>query len=386
MSCKNAKEILSKARKEYGSSRTEEGSSTRSSDNTKAKKITKAAFVELGTDDEDDDSGSVEARSVSVHAANASENVNIDSGCGKSMTPYGHHLTNAVPKRITVRLAEDSVIKSTHVGNFSLPVSGGPSHKMLLIPNLQEALLSVSQLCDDGNVVCFTSTGCSIFSDSHLDLSSLGRPVGVGERRGNLYYLPNSVGAFSTSTTTSGSDGDSLLLWHQRLGHIGLKPLKSLLKSCHISPRLFNELDVQKCPICVQSKMHRLKFSTRSSYRSTTKGELIHSDVCSFEEQSREGFHYWITFIDDFSKETTAYPLKSKDQSFQSFLHFKAMFKKSGDFTIKELRSDNGGEYMNGPFLAFLLGEGIKHEPGPPHSPELNGVAEQANRTICEKV
>lgn len=319
----------------------------------------------------------VEARSVSVHAAHpTADDVNIDSGCGKLMTPHQHHLTYLVPKRVTVPLADDSIIKSKHTGTFCLPVSTNPSHKMLLVPDLQEALLLVSQLCDDGNMVCFTSKGCSIFNDSDLNLSSLGKPSGLGERRGNLYYLPGLVGAFSAPTASMDSDVDSLLVWHQRLGHIGLKPLKSLLKSFPISPCLNNEIDVQRCPTCVQSKMNRLEFSSRSPYRSTTKGYLIHSNVCSLEEPSREGFWYWVTFIDNFSKESAAYPLKSKDQAFQSFLHFKSLFEKSGEFSVKELRSDNSGEYMKGPFLASLIGEGIKHKPGPPHSPELNGVAE----------
>lgn len=258
---------------------------------------------------------------------------------------------------------------------------------MLLVPDLQEPLLSVSQLCDDGNTVCFTSEGRFIFNNNDFDLASLSRPAGVGERRGNLYYLPGSVGAFSASITPKlGSDNNSLLLWHQRLGHIGLKLLKTLLRTCNIRARLFNEIEVQRCSTCVQSKMHWLKFSSRSAYWSKSKGDLNYSDVCSFEEKSREGFKYWITFIDDYSKESTAYPLKYKDQAYQSFMHFKSMFEKSGHFTIKELRSDNGSEYINGPFCDFLLKGGIKHEPGPPHSPELNGVAERANRTICEKV
>lgn len=28
----------------------------------------------------------------------------------------------------------------------------------------------------------------------------------------------------------------------------------------------------------------------------------------------------------------------------------------------------------------------MKHEPGPPHSPQLNGVAEKANRSLCDRL
>lgn len=34
----------------------------------------------------------------------------------------------------------------------------------------------------------------------------------------------------------------------------------------------------------------------------------------------------------------------------------------------------------------FLESRGIQHDPGPPHSPELKGVAERWNWTICDKI
>lgn len=140
------------------------------------------------------------------------------------------------------------------------------------------------------------------------------------------------------------------------------------------------------CSICVRAKMHRLQFTSRRHHRASRRGEIIHSDLCSFETQSREGFRYWVTFINDYSKETFVYTLKYKHQTFSSFKHFKALFENHDGSTIQHLVSDNGGEYVSKEFQEFLLSEGIQHKPGPPHSPELNGVAERANRTLCERV
>jgi transposase InsO family protein len=50
------------------------------------------------------------------------------------------------------------------------------------------------------------------------------------------------------------------------------------------------------------------------------------------------------------------------------------------------MRSDNRGEYISTEFANYLAQAGIQHEPGPPHLPELNGVAEQANQTIGNMV
>ena len=52
---------------------------------------------------------------------------------------------------------------------------------------------------------------------------------------------------------------------------------------------------------------------------------------------------------------------------------------------IKYLRIDNGREYA-GDLLPLLKEIGIKHEHGPPYSPQSNGKAERLNRTLNEHV
>ena len=49
---------------------------------------------------------------------------------------------------------------------------------------------------------------------------------------------------------------------------------------------------------------------------------------------------------------------------------------------IKTLRSDNGGEYIDGDFTDFCAKEGIKREWIAPYNPKQNGVVERKNRTI----
>lgn len=143
-----------------------------------------------------------------------------------------------------------------------------------------------------------------------------------------------------------------------------------------------NEIEVQKCSTCVQSKMSRSAFKSRSSHRASLPGELIHSDFGSYEVLSREGYKYFVSFVDDFSKFVSIFPMKSKSSVFSCFKLFRAAFEKKKRCAIVSLRSDNGGEYMSKEFEDYLSSAGITHEPGPPHSPELNGVAERTNRTI----
>jgi transposase InsO family protein len=128
--------------------------------------------------------------------------------------------------------------------------------------------------------------------------------------------------------------------------------------------------------------MSRRAFKSRGAHRSDQPGELIHSNVGSYEVSSRKGYKYFITFINDCSKFLQVYPMKFENDAFNCFKLFRASFEKSGAYNIKSLQTDNGGEYLSNEFSAYLGSAGIKHKPGPPHSPELNGVAERANRTI----
>lgn len=93
------------------------------------------------------------------------------------------------------------------------------------------------------------------------------------------------------------------------------------------------------------------------------------SNVCSFEHLSREGFHMRVIFIDDFSKSTAVYPLRSKNQTFQYFRHFHSAFEKQNSCSILSLVSENGGEYMGHKFQNHLCDKGIVHEPGTPPPP-----------------
>jgi hypothetical protein len=147
-----------------------------------------------------------------------------------------------------------------------------------------------------------------------------------------------------------------------------------------------NEINVQRCSICVQSKMQCTAFKSRLKHRGDAPGQIIHSDVGSYEEVSREGYKYYVTFVDDHLKLVSIFPMKSKSQVFSCFKLFRSSFEKDKKSSISSLRTDNGGEYMSNVFATFLSEAGISHEPGTPHSPELNGVAERMNRTISNLI
>lgn len=92
----------------------------------------------------------------------------------------------------------------------------------------------------------------------------------------------------------------------------------------------------------------------------------------------------FLTFIDDLSRKVWVYLIKAKSECFERFKEFKALVEKEAECSMKVLRSDNGGEYTSNQFEAYLKAQGIVHQTSTPHTPQQNGVAERANRTIVE--
>jgi hypothetical protein len=72
--------------------------------------------------------------------------------------------------------------------------------------------------------------------------------------------------------------------------------------------------------------------------------------------------HYFLTFIDDYSKKTWVYFLQEKSEVFTCFFEFKALVEKQTGLKILTLCTDNMGEYRSNEFLNYCKKNGIKQE------------------------
>ena len=130
--------------------------------------------------------------------------------------------------------------------------------------------------------------------------------VVIGEEEGGLYNLKGHLETSLVHDTTS-----SIELWHRRLTHINYKALPYVRKVVTGLPYLKIKHD-GTCKGCAKGKNIKNPFLKSDT---KTKGmlELIHSNVCGpMPSISLSGYEYYVTFIDDYSRNTWIYFLKNK--------------------------------------------------------------------------
>ena len=140
----------------------------------------------------------------------------------------------------------------------------------------------------------------------------------IGTEEGVLYKLKGHSEASLIHDTTNPCE-----LWHKRLSHINYKSLPHVSKVVTGLP----DTNIDHEGVCKGfTKQENVKnpFLKRNT---KTEGilELVHLDVCSpMPSTSLSGYVYYVTFIDDYSRKTWIYFLKSKDEVFGKFKEFKA--------------------------------------------------------------
>jgi transposase InsO family protein len=93
---------------------------------------------------------------------------------------------------------------------------------------------------------------------------------------------------------------------------------------------------------------------------------------------------YYVSFIDDFSRNTWIYFLRKKSEVFDKFKEFKALVENQTKNKIKVLRTDNGGEFCGNEFEELCKKCGIARQKTTPYTPQHNGVAERMNKALME--
>ncbi|CAI7849228.1 unnamed protein product [Closterium sp. NIES-53] len=131
---------------------------------------------------------------------------------------------------------------------------------------------------------------------------------------------------------------------------------------------------------------------SKDVYRSIVTGrskkplELVHMDLVGpLPVQGHKGERYFLTIVDDWSRLMWAYPLKQKDHAASTIKEdWLPFMEKQAECVVKRIRTDQGGEFLGAEMTTWLKKQGIQRELTTAYTPQSNGVAERANRTILE--
>jgi hypothetical protein len=101
-------------------------------------------------------------------------------------------------------------------------------------------------------------------------------------------------------------------LWHYHLGHIFEGRIERLVKEEILHPLDFKELE--QCEDCIKGKF--AKEIKKTFKHSTRVLEIIHTDICGpFPVRTLDGFDYFITFTDEYSRCGYIYLIKKMKTS-----------------------------------------------------------------------
>ena len=207
-----------------------------------------------------------------------------------------------------VQMGNQTCAKVAGRGNVELNFTSGKTLTLLNVlhvPNIRKNLVSVNLVCKRGFKV--------VFESDKLILSKNGMFVGKGYGCNGMFKLSINERKVSAYIV------DYFYLWHDRLEHLNFKSIKNISKLGIIA--CSNE-STEKCEICVKSKMAKKHFPNVE--RNSQLLEPIRSDICELNGVlTRGGKRYFITFIDDFSRYTYVYLMRTKDEAFDMFKLYK---------------------------------------------------------------
>lgn len=113
---------------------------------------------------------------------------------------------------------------------------------------------------------------------------------------------------------------------------------------------------------------------------STNSFDLVHIDVWGpFNPSSVDGFRYFLTIVDDHSRYTWIYLLKSKSDVLHIFSSYCRMIHTQFNKQIKSVRSDNAPELR---FSEFFKSEGIIPFHSCVERSQQNSVVERKHQNI----
>ncbi|GJT62916.1 retrovirus-related pol polyprotein from transposon TNT 1-94 [Tanacetum coccineum] len=249
----------------------------------------------------------------------------LDSGCSKHMTEDRSQLTNFVHKFLgTVKFGNDQVAK---IMGYDLEVA-------------------------------FRKHTCFVRNLEGVDLL-------LGSRGTNLYSL--SIGDMMASSPIcllSKATKIKSWLWHRRLSYLNFGAINHLAR--HGLVRSLPRLKFKKehlCSACAIGKSKKQSHKPKSEDTNQEKLYLLHMDLCGpMRVASVNGKKYILVIVDDYSRFTWVKFLATKYEALDFIIKFLKMIQVRLNATVRNIRIDNGTEFVNQTLRDYYEQVGISHE------------------------
>ncbi|KAH9782717.1 Integrase catalytic domain-containing protein [Citrus sinensis] len=204
-----------------------------------------------------------------------------------------------------VAMGNDQPCRTMGIGTIQLKMFDGIVRELKevrFVPALKKNVISVGALKAKGYKVTIEDGIMKFTHGAMVILQSV--------RRHNLYYLK---GGTTDEANVVEAHSDTTNLWHVRLGHAGEKSLQTLMRHGLLKGTKTCKLNF--CEHCVVGKKTRVKFGT-ANHDTREILEYVHSDVWGpTKTASIGGSHYFVTFVDDFSRRVWVYTMQAKDEN-----------------------------------------------------------------------
>lgn len=313
----------------------------------------------------------------------------IDTACSAHMSNDRNLMYNFEEIDGKVELADKTTVPIQGRGStrIELPNSNHIESKVLYVPDLDKNLYSPGQATSEGLIFLIVGNRLIIYEEEKFRFPMGKILAEISKDADNLYRIPQSLHSNSTIMQASFARRQSKAsqqIWHSRLGHTNMEDVLHLAKEGASGISLSIEKQPSFCEPCVLGKMTSRPFLPSKTI-SKAPGDLIVSDLNGpFKSASYGGFEYFVTYMDHCTRYCYVTPLKRKSDQFQTLQDFISLFSTQFNCKIKQLQTDNGGEYISKESSSWLLSQGIHHRTSVAGDSESNGLAERLNRTLTD--
>ncbi|GJZ29572.1 retrovirus-related pol polyprotein from transposon TNT 1-94 [Tanacetum coccineum] len=230
--------------------------------------------------------------------------------------------------------------------------------RVYYVEGLRHNLFSIRQLCDSNLKVAFCQHTCFIRNLEGVDLLT-------GSRGNNLYTLSlGNMRASSPICLLSKALKTKSWLWHRRLSHLNFGGINHLARHGLVRglPKLKFEND-HLCSACAMGKSKNKPHKPKSKDTNQEKLYLLHMDLCGpMHVASVNGKQYILVIVDDYSRFTWVKCLRSKDEAPNFIIKFLKMIQLRLKAPIRQIRTDNGTEFVHQTLPEYYEKVGISHE------------------------